>query len=125
MTVHTIPSEAAFEDSIKGNKIALIDIGADWCPDCRAIDPIYQKQSENDSYKDVFFAKMNVDELKPLSASLDIRKIPTFLLYKDGVQIARLVEPKQPKLLIDFIESGLHVETFGSEVSQGEAEVSR
>ncbi|KAK0702746.1 thioredoxin [Lasiosphaeris hirsuta] len=107
MTVHSIPNDAAFEEAIKSNKIAIVDIGAEWCPDCRATNPIFQRQSEDEKYKGIFFAKLNVDDLKPLSTSLDVRKIPTFLLYKDGVEVARLIEPKQPKLLLDFVEAGL------------------
>lgn len=62
--------------------------------------------SDDEKYKDVFFGKIDVEILSELSDELDVQAMPTFLLFKDGVQVGRLLEPK-PAELINLLEKGL------------------
>ncbi|STQ85912.1 thioredoxin [Helicobacter muridarum] len=90
-------------DSIS-NGLAIVDIGASWCPDCRHIQPIMETlESEYDNIK--FFAVdfSNEEELKD---TLNIKRIPTLIFYKDGKEVGqRLVEPKSKAVIQEQIES--------------------
>ena len=46
------------------------------------------RMSEDEKYKDVvYFGKIDVEVLSNLSDELDVQAMPTFLLFKDGVQV--------------------------------------
>ena len=47
--------------------------------------------SNDEQFKDIFFAKIDVDELPELSQELGIRAMPTFMLFKDGEKAEELV----------------------------------
>ncbi|KAI1321910.1 thioredoxin-like protein [Xylariaceae sp. FL0255] len=84
MTVHNIETKAAFDEAVKNNKVVLLDCFATWCGPCKAIAPVLAKMSNEDQFKDVFFAKIDVDDLPELSQELGITAMPTFMVFKDG-----------------------------------------
>ncbi|KAI1809800.1 thioredoxin-like protein [Poronia punctata] len=90
MTVHNIATEAEFDETVKKYPVVLVDAFATWCGPCKAIAPLIVKMSEEERFKDVFFAKIDVDELPQLSQKLGITAMPTFVAFKDG----KLVEEK-------------------------------
>lgn len=73
--------------------LVVVDIGAPWCPDCVRIEPIMKLLEEEYAGKVSFF-QVDFDSDEELKDSLNIRRIPTLLFLKDGVEVAeRLVEP--------------------------------
>ncbi|KAI0429826.1 thioredoxin-like protein [Xylaria sp. FL1042] len=84
MTVHNLATKAEFEEAVKKYPVVLLDAFATWCGPCKAIAPLVAKMSEEEQYKDVYFAKIDVDELPELSQELGITAMPTFLAFKDG-----------------------------------------
>ncbi|WP_163565201.1 thioredoxin family protein [Helicobacter suis] len=78
------------------NKIAkgavVINVGAHWCPDCRRIEPIMEVLEK--TYTEVAFFKVDFDQSTDLKERLGIKRIPTLIFYKNGVEVGnRLVEP--------------------------------
>jgi thioredoxin 1 len=43
-----------------------------------------RRMSQEEMFKDVFFAKIDVDELPDLSKELGIKAMPTFVVFKNG-----------------------------------------
>lgn len=64
------------------------------------------RYSDSETYKDIYFTKIDVDELSDLADELDIQAMPTFLLFKDGKEIDRQLEPS-PKALSLMLDKGL------------------
>ena len=64
------------------------------------------RYAAEDKYKDVYFVKIDVDKLNDLSKQCDVRKMPTFQLYKDGEKITQVAEPK-PNDLTEFLAKAL------------------
>lgn len=61
----------------------IIDVYADWCGPCRAIEPYFQQLSE--MFRNIEFVKINIDEVEEeLSEMFQIQSLPTFLLLKRG-----------------------------------------
>ncbi|CAM2913624.1 thioredoxin family protein [Helicobacter felis] len=89
--INTITS-ADYQQKIQQG-IVLIDVGASWCPDCRRIEPIMEQLAKD--YADrVSFYKVDFDVSEDLKEELAIRRIPTLIFYKNGVEVGdRLVEP--------------------------------
>ena len=68
-----------FEKSPKweytGNKPAIIDLYADWCPPCRAIVPIIKSLAKEYAGKVVVY-KVNVDNEKEIASLFQATSIP-------------------------------------------------
>jgi thioredoxin 1 len=66
----------------------LTDFYADWCGPCQAMKPALEKFETE--YKDkVTVTRVDVDKNEKLAAQSNIMGIPTFVIYKDNVEIAR------------------------------------
>ena len=75
-------NKSNFEKEIKGNKLMVVDLWAEWCGPCKAMNPVLEEL--NKEMKNITFAKMNVDENSDIASSLGVMSIPTFLIYKNG-----------------------------------------
>ncbi|HKM59443.1 MAG TPA: thioredoxin [Candidatus Bathyarchaeia archaeon] len=83
-------TDANFEETIKKNKVVLIDFWANWCGPCRALAPTIQELAKEYSGK-VFVGKLDVDENSATAERFKVFSIPTMILFKDGQETERLV----------------------------------
>lgn len=90
-----------FQTLIKEPKLTIVDFFATWCGPCKAISPIIEKFSEE--YKDVQFLKVDVDESTDIAREYGITAMPTFVLFKNGDAIGKIVgaNPAGVKKAID------------------------
>jgi len=79
-----------FKETLKNNKVVMVDFWAAWCGPCRTLTPII-KELEKEFSDTAVVAKVNVDEEPQLAAALSIRAMPTIVFFKGGVEIERLV----------------------------------
>ncbi|GAA8575840.1 thioredoxin family protein [Helicobacter pylori] len=87
------------------HQAVVVNVGANWCPDCRKIEPIMENLAKTYKGKVEFF-KVSFDESKDLKEGLGIRKIPTLIFYKNGKEVGeRLVEPGSSKPIEDAIKT--------------------
>ncbi|KAH8681078.1 thioredoxin-like protein [Xylariales sp. PMI_506] len=105
MTVHNIETVEDWKKALEANPVVLLDCFATWCGPCKAIAPLLVKHSNDEKFKDIFFAKIDVDELSDLSQELGIRAMPTFMLFKNGEKASELVGAN-PNALVSLIEKG-------------------
>jgi thioredoxin 1 len=77
------------------NGIVVLDIWADWCRPCKAIEP-HLKELERE-YPNVKFLKLNADEYPEILQDLGVISIPTVIYFKNGKEVGRIVgaQPKQ------------------------------
>jgi thioredoxin 1 len=80
-----------FESQVlKSDKPVIVDFWADWCGPCRSIAPYYEQLS--DQYQDKLrFAKVDTDANPRTPTRLGIQGIPTFIIFKGGTEVGRVV----------------------------------
>lgn len=89
MVVHNIEDKAKFDETIRNNKIVVVDAYASWCGPCRAIAPIIELLSSNQPH--AHFVKFDVEKIPELAKSLGIRAMPTFVFFKNAEKVQEIV----------------------------------
>ena len=80
--------KASFQDLINGEKATLIDFHATWCGPCKALAPVLKEAAkELDDRARVI--KIDIDKNQGLAQKLNVRGVPTLILYKSGQQLWR------------------------------------
>lgn len=77
-----------FDEFIEKGKV-VIDFYADWCGPCQRLAPIFDKASKE--YKDIKFAKIDIDKAKEIAERFDVMSIPCVIFFKDGKEVDRMV----------------------------------
>ena len=97
---------ANFTELIKQSDLVLVDFYADWCGPCKTMSPILieVKKHFNDKIK---VLKINVDNNQNLSARLQVRGVPTLMLYKSNQQVWRQSGVVDANQLISLVNSHL------------------
>lgn len=74
---------AQFNDLINSPVPVLVDFSAEWCGPCQMMAPELKKLAGELGDK-AKIIKIDIDKNQQLANSLQIRSVPTLILYKDG-----------------------------------------
>jgi thioredoxin 1 len=83
-------TDANFDETIKSNKVVLVDFWAGWCGPCRALAPTIEELAKEYNGK-VLVGKLDVDENPNKAECFQVFSIPTLIVFKDGCEAERLV----------------------------------
>lgn len=76
-------------NELKQTKKVVFVFSADWCPDCRFIDPFMPEVEAK--FNDFTFIYVDRDDFIDICADNDIFGIPSFLAFEGGVETGRFV----------------------------------
>lgn len=71
------------------NQKVVLFFSASWCPDCRFIKPAMPEIEAE--FKEFTFIQVDRDENLDLCQELMVMGIPSFIVYRDGKEVARFV----------------------------------
>ena len=84
MATQTITA-ANIEETVSGDGIVILDFWADWCGPCKRFAPTFEEASER--HEDITFGKIDTQAEQMLAAQLQIRSIPTLMVFRDGIRV--------------------------------------
>ena len=67
----------------------LVDFTAAWCPPCRVMKPVLAELAADRD--DLRIVQLDVDADQRTAAELGVLSMPTFILFRDGREVQRLV----------------------------------
>ncbi|XP_062905065.1 uncharacterized protein LOC134347015 [Mobula hypostoma] len=91
MVVLELKSQGDFTTKLQegGDKLVVVDFFATWCQPCKMIKPKFAEFSEK--YTDMIFCSIDVDEVEEAAQSKDVTSLPTFIIFKCGKEVKRIV----------------------------------
>lgn len=90
-----------FNAAVKAENLSVVDFFAEWCGPCKMLSPYFKKFSDN--YKEVKFYKIDVDESPQIAELMQVRAMPTIVLFKGGKPVETIVGAN-PGAIRDAIE---------------------
>ena len=78
-----------FNQEIKNNNLLLVDFWAEWSGPCKSMHPIFTRMAKK--YKQVRFARVNVDYAQDIAMKYEVQSIPTFIMFKNAEVVNRMV----------------------------------
>lgn len=100
-----ISSPAEFQTAIESPGLTVAVFKADWCGDCKFINPFMPDVEEK--YKDkLTLVEVDVDAVGEVSQEQNILGIPSFVAYSDGKELVRFVNKlrKSRQEIEDFLD---------------------
>ncbi len=94
-----------FEALINNNEIVFIDFWASWCAPCKQFAHVYERVAG--SYKNIYFAKVNIEEESELADIFQIRSIPHLMVFKQGIVIYSEAGSMPESTLKELVEQAL------------------
>jgi thioredoxin 1 len=92
-----------FKELLENDLPVLVDFWAEWCRPCRMLTPILEEISTE--YKYVFItATLNSDENPEITFKHEVRSIPTMILFKGGIEVARMTGAKPKPAIVAWLK---------------------
>ena len=94
-----IETEDEFDELLAGAgaKLVVVDFTASWCGPCQRIAPRYAELAE-ELADDALLVKVDVDENAELAARMGVQVLPTFVVLRDGEEVAKMSGADPAKL---------------------------
>ena len=111
----------AFEETVLTDGIVLVDFWAEWCGPCKSFAPVFEAASEQ--HPDISFTKIDTEAEQQIAGALEIRSIPTLMIFRDGVQLFSQPGALPAHALEDIIEQvkALDMDEVRAEIAKEQA----
>ncbi len=96
-------------EGIKNEGVVIVDFYTEWCGDCKMMQPIYENLANEFKDKPVKFAAVDAEQAEVFrkAEGYNVTKVPTFIVFKDGKEVARGVEYQPMDKMIGWLNEVL------------------
>ena len=96
-----------FESEVLQSDIpVLVDFYADWCGPCKAMGPVVEALAQESEGK-AKVGKINTDDNQDIAMEYGVMSIPTFIVFKGGKAVKKMVGMQDKRPLVAAIEEAL------------------
>lgn len=71
------------DEILNRNELVFVDVWASWCMPCKVMSPIFEDIA--DKCTEIQFVRIESNMDNVVGEKMDVKSIPSFILYKDGV----------------------------------------
>lgn len=82
-------NQAQYAQAVAAGKPVVVYLHADWCPTCRAQQPIVDRLSKDPRYQNVTIFVADFDKETALEKSLGVTQQSTFVVFRQGHEVTR------------------------------------
>jgi len=104
-TIPTVDDARFASEVLASDRPVLVDFTAAWCPPCRVMKPVLAALA--DERDDVRIVQLDVDADQRTAADYGVLSMPTFILFRDGAEVLRLVGARPKGRLAAELEAAL------------------
>jgi thioredoxin 1 len=87
--ISAVTDDAFAAQVLESEQPVLVDFTASWCPPCRVMKPVLAELAADRD--DLRVVQLDVDADQRTAAEYGVLSMPTFILFRDGREVKRLI----------------------------------
>ena len=99
--------QATFEALQAAGKPVLVDVYADWCPTCKAQEPLISALIVSAEFKDYTVLRVNFDTQKDVRKVLNVPNQSTLIVYRGKREVVRSTGDTSKESIAASLRKGL------------------
>jgi thioredoxin 1 len=96
-----------FDLLLKEERPVFVDFFATWCGPCQLMLPVIDEIAKEEGEKSFVVAKLDIDSAPEVAGKHNVMSVPTFIVFKDGKEVDRLMGAISKDAILDKIKSHL------------------
>jgi thioredoxin 1 len=100
-------NQAQFNRLLAQGQPAIVYFHATWCPTCKIQQPIVERLSASPKFKQVTFFNADYDTQVALKKTLHVTQQSTFVVFKNGHEVARSTGETSEKAIENTFDKAL------------------
>ena len=100
-------SAEAFKAAQASGSPILVEIHADWCPTCKAQNPILEKLTAGPKFKDLKVFRVDFDAMKPVVKEFGAQMQSTLIVFKGPAEQGRSVGDTKEASIAALLDKSL------------------
>jgi thioredoxin 1 len=100
-------SPEAFKAAQASNSPILVEIHADWCPTCKAQDPVLDKLTADPKFRNLKIFRVDFDAMKPVVRQFGAQMQSTLIVFKGSAEQGRSVGDTREASIAALLDKSL------------------